>query len=117
MKIFANAWRYIQFATANQFFMIATDQGLDFYRIHHALTRDYPRMANLPRSGFAAGPCLVKDTVQLSDALDTQFTLGDAAISINEGLPDFVVSRLKKRLPLGWDNRRNPRNGVQGRER
>ena len=44
-KIFANVWRYIQFATANQFFMIATDYGLDFYRIYDALTRDYPRMA------------------------------------------------------------------------
>ena len=48
-KIFANVWRYIQFATANQFFMIAADYGLDFYRIYDALTRDYPRMAGLPR--------------------------------------------------------------------
>ena len=47
-KIFANVWRYIQFATANQFFMIATDFGLDFYKIYDGLTRDYPRMAGLP---------------------------------------------------------------------
>ena len=50
-KLFANVWRYIQFATANQFFMIATDYGLDFYRIFDALTRDYPRMAGLPGAG------------------------------------------------------------------
>ena len=67
-KIFANVWRYIQFATANQFFMIATDYGLDFYKIYDALTRDYPRMAGLPKSGFAAGPCLFKDTMQLAAA-------------------------------------------------
>jgi UDP-N-acetyl-D-mannosaminuronic acid dehydrogenase len=100
VKIFANAWRYIQFATANQFFMIATDQGLDFHRIHDALTRDYPRMANLPRSGFAAGPCLFKDTMQLSVASDSHFSLGHAAMFINEGLPDFIVSHLKKRYSL-----------------
>ena len=50
-KVFANVWRYVQFATANQFFMIATDYGLDFYKIYDALTRDYPRMAGLPGSG------------------------------------------------------------------
>jgi UDP-N-acetyl-D-mannosaminuronic acid dehydrogenase len=53
-KIFANVWRYIQFATANQFFMIATDFRVDFYKIYDALTRDYPRMAGLPKGGFAA---------------------------------------------------------------
>ena len=41
-KIFANVWRYIQFATANQFFMVATDHGLDFFRIHDALTPRLP---------------------------------------------------------------------------
>src|SRR6266498_2930851 len=28
-KLFTNAWRYIKFATANQFFLIANDCGLD----------------------------------------------------------------------------------------
>ncbi|MFO0960426.1 MAG: nucleotide sugar dehydrogenase [Isosphaeraceae bacterium] len=99
-KIFANVWRYIQFATANQFFMIATDHGLDFYRIYDALTRDYPRMAGLPRSGFAAGPCLFKDTMQLAAATDNTFALGHAAMLINEGLPNFVVRQLKRKHPL-----------------
>ena len=99
-KIFANVWRYIQFATANQFFMIATDYGLDFYRIYDALTRDYPRMAGLPKSGFAAGPCLFKDTMQLAAATESRFLLGHAAMLINEGLPDFVVQQMKSRYPL-----------------
>jgi UDP-N-acetyl-D-mannosaminuronic acid dehydrogenase len=99
-KIFANVWRYIQFATANQFFMIAADFGLDFYRIFDAMTRDYPRMAGLPRSGFAAGPCLFKDTMQLSAANNNNFALGHAAMLINEGLPYFVIDRLKKTYPL-----------------
>lgn len=94
-KIFANVWRYIQFATANQFFMIATDHGLDFYRIHDGLTRDYPRMAGLPKSGFAAGPCLFKDTMQLASTCNNNFALGHAAMLINEGLPNFLVRHLK----------------------
>jgi UDP-N-acetyl-D-mannosaminuronic acid dehydrogenase len=93
-KMFANAWRYIQFAAANQFFMIANDHGLDFYRIYDALTRDYPRMTGLPGSGFAAGPCLFKDTMQLAAVNHNNFNLGHAAMLINEGLPNYIVSAL-----------------------
>jgi UDP-N-acetyl-D-mannosaminuronic acid dehydrogenase len=99
-KIFTNAWRYIQFATANQFFMIATEYGLDFYRLFSALTHDYPRMAGLPKAGFAAGPCLFKDTMQLAAAADNAFSLGHSAMLINEGLPNFLVKKLKQRYPL-----------------
>jgi UDP-N-acetyl-D-mannosaminuronic acid dehydrogenase len=99
-KIFANVWRYIQFATSNQFLMIATDYGLDFYRIFDAVTSDYPRMSGLPRSGFAAGPCLFKDTMQLAAAANNNFALGQAAMQINEGLPNFVVRRLKASYAL-----------------
>ncbi|QDV38975.1 nucleotide sugar dehydrogenase [Tautonia plasticadhaerens] len=99
-KIFANVWRYIQFAAANQFFMIAADHGLDFYRVFDALTRDYPRMSGLPRSGFAAGPCLFKDTMQLSAAYNNNFALGHAAMLVNEGLPNFLVRHAKQRFDL-----------------
>lgn len=95
-KVFCNSWRYIQFATANQFFMIAADHGLDFYRIYDAVTADYPRLAGLPGSGFTAGPCLFKDTMQLAAAHDNHFYLGHAAMLVNEGLPNFVVRHLKE---------------------
>lgn len=99
-KVFTNAWRYIQFATANQFFMMATDFGADFYRIHEAMTRDYPRMAGLPRAGFAAGPCLFKDTMQLAAANNNNFSLGHSAMLINEGLPNYLVRQLKQKHHL-----------------
>lgn len=99
-KIFANAWRYIQFATANQFFMIASDFGLDFHHLYDALTRDYPRMNGLPTSGFTAGPCLFKDTMQLAAAYHNNFWLGHAAMLVNEGLPAFVVRHIKQRREL-----------------
>lgn len=99
-KVFTNSWRYIQFAAANQFFMIAADHGLDFYRIYDAITSDYPRMRGLPRSGFTAGPCLFKDTMQLAAANGNNFQLGVAAMLVNEGLPNFIVHHLKASYPL-----------------
>jgi UDP-N-acetyl-D-mannosaminuronic acid dehydrogenase len=100
-KIFANVWRYLHFAIANQFFMIAADYELDYYRIYDALVRDYPRMAGLPRSGFTAGPSLFKDTMQLAAAANNNFALGHAAMLVNEGLPNFIVRHLKSRYSLG----------------
>jgi UDP-N-acetyl-D-mannosaminuronic acid dehydrogenase len=99
-KLFTNTWRYIKFATANQLYMIANDFGLDFERIRAALAEDYPRAADLPRAGFAAGPCLFKDTMQLAAFNDNNFMLGHAAMLVNEGLPLYVISRLEARHDL-----------------
>lgn len=99
-KLFTNVWRYIKFATANQFYMMANDMGVDFARVHEAVTFDYPRAADLPGPGFAAGPCLLKDTMQLSAFNDNRFVLGHSAMLVNEGLPLYVVDRLSQRLDL-----------------
>lgn len=99
-KLFTNAWRYIQFAVANQFFMLASEYGTDFYKIFNAMTCDYPRAAGFPAAGFAAGPCLFKDTMQLSAFSSNNFFLGHSAMLINEGLPNFIVQKLKERYPL-----------------
>jgi UDP-N-acetyl-D-mannosaminuronic acid dehydrogenase len=93
-KLFTNTWRYIKFAAVNQFFMIANSRGLDFERIRAGLTDDYPRAADMPSAGFAAGPCLFKDTMQLAAFNDNNFALGHAAMLVNEGLPLYVVSQL-----------------------
>jgi UDP-N-acetyl-D-mannosaminuronic acid dehydrogenase len=98
-KLFTNTWRYIKFATANQLYMMANDQGLDFERIRAALTYDYPRAADMPGAGFAAGPCLFKDTLQLAAYNNNNFALGHTAMIINEGLPLYVVHRLQQRFP------------------
>jgi UDP-N-acetyl-D-mannosaminuronic acid dehydrogenase len=99
-KLFTNTWRYIKFAAANQFFMIANDFGLDFERIRQAVVQDYPRAADLPRAGFAAGPCLLKDTMQLAAFNNNNFTLGHASMMVNEGLPLYVVARLEDAFDL-----------------
>ena len=100
-KLFTNTWRYIKFATANQLFMMANDRGLDFDRIRTGLMTDYPRAADMPGPGFAAGPCLFKDTMQLAAFSDNNFGLGHAAMLVNEGLPLYLVSRLAERHDLG----------------
>jgi UDP-N-acetyl-D-mannosaminuronic acid dehydrogenase len=99
-KLFTNTWRYIKFAAANQMFMIANDFGLDFERIRGALSEGYPRATDLPGPGFAAGPCLLKDTMQLAAFHENNFALGHASMIINEGLPLYVVGRLERRFDL-----------------
>ena len=99
-KLFTNTWRYIKFATANQFWMMANDFGLDFERIRHAIRYDYPRAADLPGAGFAAGPCLFKDTMQLAAFSNNKFVLGHSAMLVNEGLPLYLVSRLEASYEL-----------------
>lgn len=95
-KLFTNSCRYLNFAISNQFYVIAQNYGLDFYRIYDAVTRDYPRMKNFARPGFAAGPCLLKDTLQLSAFAKSNFFMGHAAMLINEGLPNFIVEQLRQ---------------------
>jgi UDP-N-acetyl-D-mannosaminuronic acid dehydrogenase len=99
-KLFTNTWRYIKFAAANQLFMMANDFGQDFERIRHAITFDYPRALDMPGPGFAAGPCLFKDTMQLAAFNDNKFVLGHSAMLVNEGLPLYVVSRMAARFDL-----------------
>lgn len=95
-KLFTNSWRYLNFATSNQFYILAETYGLDFYRIYDAVTREYPRMRSFARAGFAAGPCLLKDTLQLSAFASNNFFLGHAAMLVNEGLPNFIVTQLRE---------------------
>ena len=99
-KLFTNTYRYIKFAAANQLYMMANDHGLDYDRIRRALAQDYPRAADLPGAGFAAGPCLFKDTMQLAAFSDNSFGLGHAAMLVNEGLPLYVVNKLEAKHDL-----------------
>ncbi len=99
-KLLTNTWRYMKFAIANQFFQIVNRSGLDYNRVLDAIRRDYPRAADLPSPGFAAGPCLLKDTMQLSAFTPDHFPIGQAAMQINEGLPGYIVDTLDSRQPL-----------------
>jgi UDP-N-acetyl-D-mannosaminuronic acid dehydrogenase len=99
-KLLTNTWRYMKFAIANQFFQIAHRSGVDYNNVLDAIRHDYPRAADLPGPGFAAGPCLLKDTMQLSAFTPDHFPMGQAAMQINEGLPNYIVDTLNSRRPL-----------------
>ena len=96
-KLFTNTWRYMKFAVANQFLMIADQAGVDYTKVLAAVKDDYPRARDLPGPGFAAGPCLFKDTMQLSAFTTDHFPMGQAAMQVNEGLPAYIVSALQRR--------------------
>ncbi len=99
-KLFTNTWRYIKFAAANQLYMIANDFGADFERIRQAVVHDYPRAADMPGAGLAAGPCLFKDTMQLAAFNNNNFSLGHASMLVNEGMPLYLVARMEQQHDL-----------------
>ena len=96
-KLFTNTWRYMKFAVANQFLMISDQAGVDYTNVLRAIREDYPRAADLPGPGFAAGPCLFKDAMQLAAFTSDHFPMGQAAMQINEGLPAYIVAALERR--------------------
>jgi len=96
-KLLTNTWRYMKFAVANQFFMISHQAGVDYTNVLRAIREDYPRAQDLPGPGFAAGPCLFKDTMQLAAFTADHFPLGQSAMQVNEGLPAYIVSALERR--------------------
>ena len=97
VKLFSNAWRYINFSVSNEFLMICENLNINFSRLRKIMVDGYERNRDIPLAGFAAGPCLFKDTVQLSAFLKNKFLLGKAATSINENLPKFLLKRLKEK--------------------
>jgi UDP-N-acetyl-D-mannosaminuronic acid dehydrogenase len=100
IKLFSNAYRYINFSISNQFYVMCKYQGLDFYRIRNIMRDNYKRNNNIPMAGFTSGPCLLKDTMQLSSFYKHKFSLFDSAVSINEGLPKFILKELSEKYNL-----------------
>jgi UDP-N-acetyl-D-mannosaminuronic acid dehydrogenase len=95
-KLFNNAYRYIEFAATNQFYLIAKSAGADYQAIMRAMKQNYPRAKNFPGPGFSAGPCLFKDTMQLAAYARNQFGLGHAAMQVNEGFVLQLVDDLRR---------------------
>ena len=99
-KIFTNVWRYIKFATANQFWMMSTELNIDFEKVRYALSHNYPRASDMPHAGFTAGPCLFKDTMQLGSLSHESFALGHSAMLINEGIPSYIVYKISQNYDI-----------------
>ena len=98
IKLFSNAWRYINFSISNQFFTICDEFGINFKDLRKNMIEGYDRNKSLPKAGFAAGPCLYKDTAQLNAFLKNSFTLGTTATKINQGFPKFIFNKMSKKF-------------------
>jgi UDP-N-acetyl-D-mannosaminuronic acid dehydrogenase len=105
IKLFSNAWRYINFSIANQFYDICENFNINFSQLRKNMIDGYERNKDIPKAGFAAGPCLFKDTAQLNSFLKNSFTLGIAATNINQNFPKKIYSRLKKKFGIKLKNK------------
>jgi UDP-N-acetyl-D-mannosaminuronic acid dehydrogenase len=95
-KLFTNVYRYVNFALANEFAMLAENYGADAHRVIGMVNDRYPR-ADVPRPGPAGGPCLSKDGYFLVEELSLpDFVL--MAWKLNDSAPAYVIRRLQERL-------------------
>lgn len=101
IKLFSNAWRYINFSASNQFYMICEKYNINFHKLRLNMIDGYERNQSMPKAGFAAGPCLYKDTAQLNVFLKNQFTLGKTATAINQNFPKFIYKKILDRYKKG----------------
>ena len=88
------------FSISNQFFKICNDLNIDFDKLRKNMIDGYDRNSGIAKPGFTAGPCLLKDTMQLSSFLKNKFHLGYAAMSINESIPEYLVDNLNNKNKL-----------------
>lgn len=97
-KLFTNMYRYISFAIANEFMILAGKYNRDIYHIADLVNKDYKR-GGLSLPGMTGGACLFKDGFFLVN--DVPFT--DLIVSswkINEAVPLHLIDKIKERVKL-----------------
>ena len=93
-KLFTNVFRYIEFALANEFAIWAEMYGENASDIIDVSNYEYSR-SNIPKPGFAGGPCLSKDGLFL-DNNTTFSSIVSTAWKVNESIPQHVVNKIKE---------------------
>ncbi len=95
-KLYANVYRYANFALANEFAVWAERYGEDAVEVIRTTNHGYPR-SNIPLPGFAGGPCLAKDGLFLDNST-TFSSMISAAWKLNEAIPQHVANSVKEAL-------------------
>lgn len=97
-KLFGNMYRYISFAIANEFMVIAESYKRNMGEIVQLVNQGYKR-GGLAVPGLTAGPCLYKDGFFL---LNGTLYADLIAVSwkINESIPLFLVQKLTQEIDL-----------------
>ncbi len=97
-KLFTNMYRYVNFALANEFMMLAEQHGRGIHEIVGLVNEKYKR-GGLALPGLASGPCLYKDGFFLVN--QTPFTeMVSLAWKINETMPAYLLGCVKRLRPL-----------------
>ena len=97
-KLFCNMYRYIDFAVANEFMMLAHQYDRPIHDIVSLVNTGYKR-GGLKSPGLTGGPCLYKDGFFLLSK--TPFTeLIYASWKINEGVPAFLLQKIAATVDL-----------------
>jgi UDP-N-acetyl-D-mannosaminuronic acid dehydrogenase len=95
-KLFTNVYRYVNFALANEFAIWAEKYHEDAHEVIRAANYEYKR-SNIPRPGFAGGPCLGKDGFLLDNGT-TFSSIISTAWKLNEAIPQHVVDSLTSEI-------------------
>lgn len=97
-KLFTNMYRYINFAIANEFMLLAKNYNRDVYEINNLVNYKYKR-GGLRLPGLTAGPCLFKDGFFLINDLPF-IDLISTSWKINESVPVLLVKQISERMKL-----------------
>ncbi len=97
-KLFCNMYRYIDFAVANEFMMIAAQHQREVYPILEAVNRGYKR-GGIKSPGLTGGPCLYKDGFFLVGKIPYNELIA-SAWKIHETTPAYLVERARAYQPI-----------------
>lgn len=97
-KLFCNMYRYIDFAVANEFMMIAAQHDREVYPILDAINRNYKR-GGIKSPGLTGGPCLYKDGFFLTGKIPYNELIA-SAWKIHETTPAYLVERARALRPI-----------------
>jgi UDP-N-acetyl-D-mannosaminuronic acid dehydrogenase len=97
-KLFSNISRYVYFAVANHFMMLADEFDANIFEILELTNYKYPRQI-IAKPGLTGGACLRKDFGMINEHVPyMDLLLG--AWKVNESVPRFLVSHMAKRTSL-----------------
>jgi len=92
-KLMTNMYRYVNFAFANEMYMVCKQYDVDAFEMIEDFNEGYERL-DVPKPGpNVGGPCLFKD----GKFLTTKFAFPElisTAFHINESMPEFVYDQM-----------------------
>ena len=91
-KLLLNSWRYLQFATANEFARVCESYDVSYQSLLRVITEDYSRASGLMKPGLAGGPCLRKDTLQLLAGLSISYPVLDNVLNSHDVAIHSIVN-------------------------